>query len=45
MNGKLHHINLCSEYTRAMDALYRDVLMLGDDDPLELPSINEKKGL
>ena len=44
MNRKLHHINLCSGNIVAMDAFYRDVIMLGDEDPLDLPPINEKKG-
>ena len=44
MNRKLHPINLFSGNIIAMDAFYCDVLMLGDEDPLELPLINEKKG-
>ena len=45
MNLKLHHINLCSGNVGVMDAFYRDVLMLGDLDPQELPPINKEEGL
>lgn len=45
MKLKLHHINLCSTNVPAMDRFYRDVLTLGDEDPAELPPLNEEKGL
>ena|SRR5210317_364529 len=41
----LHHINLCSANVGRMDKFYRDILLLGDDDPKELPPINHEKGL
>ena len=44
MNLKSHHINLCSGNVGAMDAFYRDVLMLGDEDPQELPPIKKEEG-
>ena len=28
-----------------MDGIYFDVLMLGDEDPKELPKVNEEQGL
>lgn len=45
MKLKLHHINLCSTNVAAMDQFYRDVLTLGDEDPAELPPLNQDKGL
>ena len=45
MNLKLHHINLCSGNIVAMDAFYRDVLMLSDEDLQELPPTNEEDEL
>ena len=45
MNLKLRHINLCSGNLDAMDAFYPAVLTLGDEDPQELPPINEEEGL
>lgn len=45
MKLKLHHINLCSTNVPAMDRFYRDVLTLGDEDPAELPPLNQEKGL
>ena len=45
MKLKLHHINLCSTDVSKMDRFYRDVLMLGDEEPEELPPLNREKGL
>ena len=44
MNLKLHHINLCSGNLGAMDAFYRDVLMLGNEDPQDLRPTNKEEG-
>lgn len=45
MKLKLHHINLCSANVGAMDQFYRDVLLLGDEEPEALPPINDDGGL
>ncbi|MEK9735505.1 MAG: VOC family protein, partial [Paracoccaceae bacterium] len=45
MKLKLHHINLCSANVDAMDQFYRDVLLLGDEEPQALPPINDDGGL
>ena len=45
MKIKLHHINLCSNNISDMDQFYRDVLKLEEEDPSELPPINNNKGL
>lgn len=45
MKLKLHHINLCSSDVSEMGRFYRDVLTLGEEDPAELPPINQGKGL
>ena len=45
MKLKLHHINLCSANVSAMDQFYRDVLLLGDEEPQALPPINDDGGL
>ena len=45
MKLKLHHINLCSTNVKAMDRFYRDVLTLGDEEPSELPPLNQDKDL
>ena len=45
MKLKLHHINLYSANVGAMDQFYRDVLLLGDEEPQALPPINDDGGL
>ena len=45
MKLKLHHINLCGSDVTRMDQFYRDVMLLGDDAPENLPPINDGKGL
>ena len=45
MKLKLHHINLCTSNVEDMDKFYRNVLCLSDDDPDNLPPINENRGL
>ena len=45
MKLKLHHINLCSTNVPEMDRFYREVLTLGDEDPADLPPLNQGKGL
>ena len=41
----LHHINICGDNVSALDNFYRNVMLLGDDDPKNLPPINDDKNL
>lgn len=45
MKLKLHHLNLCTTNVPELNTFYRDVLLLGDEDPAELPPINADRGL
>ena len=45
MKLKLHHINFATTDVSAMDQFYRDIIGLGEEDPGELPPINQKTGV
>ena len=45
MKLKLHHINFATTDVTGMDEFYRDIIGLGDEDPDDLPPINQTTGV